>query len=196
MNKCDCHECDSSRHKNIVGIDTAMTLEEIDAAVERDYEEAATLRKIKPGKGEKMRNLVDTEYCRGFALATHKNLNSAAEQICCEAALFNPDSFDDGFFDGSVSASGELDLTPAMTPEEIEAAERNERIFKTAASMVDDKQISLAASLMGKKGGSRKSPAKTRACSKNGKKGGWPKGKPRPPRTAGGEAQGGAIWPK
>jgi len=54
----------------------------------------------------------------------------------------------------------------------------------------------LAASIMGSKGGRAKSPAKTRACSKNGKKGGWPKGKPRAHRTAGGEAQTGATWPE
>jgi len=59
-----------------------------------------------------------------------------------------------------------IDLTPAMTPEEIESA-----LTGTATTWTP--------STMGRKGGSRKSPAKTRACSRNGKKGGWPKGKPR-----------------
>jgi hypothetical protein len=35
---------------------------------------------------------------------------------------------------------------------------------------------------MGKRGGSAKSPRKTKACQRNGKKGGWPKGRPRKPR--------------
>jgi len=57
-----------------------------------------------------------------------------------------------------------IDLTHAMTPEEIEATTSVEWTPKT----------------MGRKGGLRTSPAKTRACSRNGKKGGWTKGKPRP----------------
>ena len=62
-----------------------------------------------------------------------------------------------------------IDLTPAMTPEEIEAVKK----------IYIDPDIPWTPSTMGKKGGSRKSQAKTRACSRNGKKGGWPKGKPR-----------------
>ena len=81
-----------------------------------------------------------------------------------------------------------IDLTPAMTPEEIEAA-----IAETPCPKDSDTAMRVAASLMGKKGGSRKSPAKTRANSANGKKGGWPKGRPR--RTAGGESQTGTTWP-
>ena len=38
-------------------------------------------------------------------------------------------------------------------------------------------------SQLGKVGGKSKSPAKLAAIAKNDKKGGWPKGKPRKPRT-------------
>ncbi|MCK9282397.1 MAG: hypothetical protein M0P71_17415 [Melioribacteraceae bacterium] len=39
--------------------------------------------------------------------------------------------------------------------------------------------ISEAAALLGRKGGSAKSEKKTKSCRENGKKGGWPKGRPR-----------------
>ena len=50
-----------------------------------------------------------------------------------------------------------IDLAPAVTPEEIEDSEK------------------WTPSTMGKKGGSRKSDAKTKAAQENGKKGGRPK---------------------
>lgn len=97
-----------------------------------------------------------------------------------------------------------IDLTPAMTPEEIEADvvrpdpfPSEKRPFEASAKMLVEMNpgiLSWTPSTMGKKGGSRTSPAKTRACSENGKKGGWPKGKPRGPRTAGGEAPGGSTF--
>ena len=100
-----------------------------------------------------------------------------------------------------------IDLTPAMTPEEIEKAARNERIFASARTMVDEKQIEsiiaetpcpkdeteamrMAAQIMGRKGGKVRSPLKTEKCRENGKKGGAPR-----KFTAGGETPGGATWP-
>jgi hypothetical protein len=41
------------------------------------------------------------------------------------------------------------------------------------------KKINAAAALMGRKGGKATSPAKTAAARKNGKLGGWPKGRKR-----------------
>ena len=84
-----------------------------------------------------------------------------------------------------------VNLTPAMTPEEIESA-----IAETPCPKDSDTAMSLAASVMGRKGGLSKSPKKLAAIRKNSKLGGWPKGKPRGPRTAGGEAQAGTTWPQ
>ena len=39
--------------------------------------------------------------------------------------------------------------------------------------------LSAAAAALGRKGGSARSEAKTRAARENAKKGGWPKGRPR-----------------
>jgi len=92
----------------------------------------------------------------------------------------------------SIEDVDEIDLTPAMTPEEVkEAMSGPENDSKAIA-----RALKSAASIMGSKGGKAKSQAKTQACSENGKKGGWPKGKPRGSRTAGGKAQTGAIWPE
>jgi hypothetical protein len=44
-----------------------------------------------------------------------------------------------------------------------------------------EEQLSSAASILGRKGGSVKSEAKARAAKENAKKGGWPKGRPRKP---------------
>lgn len=44
-------------------------------------------------------------------------------------------------------------------------------------------QLSIAASILGRKGGRAKSKAKARAAKENAKKGGWPKGRPRKPPT-------------
>jgi len=46
-----------------------------------------------------------------------------------------------------------------------------------------EEQLSSAASILGRKGGSAKSEAKARAAKENAKKGGWPKGRPRKPST-------------
>ena len=42
-----------------------------------------------------------------------------------------------------------------------------------------EESISALAALLGQRGGKAKTPAKTAAARKNGKKGGWPKGKKR-----------------
>jgi len=70
-----------------------------------------------------------------------------------------------------------IDLTPAMTPEEIETYRGPDTDF--IKRLEEIKPEPWTPSTMGRKGGKAKSPAKTKACSQNGKKGGWPKGKPR-----------------
>jgi hypothetical protein len=44
---------------------------------------------------------------------------------------------------------------------------------------ITKEEISKAAAIMGRKGGSAKSEKKTKSCRENGKLGGWPKGVPR-----------------
>jgi len=104
----------------------------------------------------------------------------------------------------------QIDLTPAMTPEEIADYETDiikpapfpsaKRPFEDAVKQlmeinpilikVDSPALNLAAQIMGKKGGKSKSPAKIAAVRENGKKGGRPR-----KFTAGGETQTGATWP-
>ena len=45
--------------------------------------------------------------------------------------------------------------------------------------MKNKTELSKAAAILGKKGGSAKSEKKTKSCRENGKLGGWPKGKSR-----------------
>lgn len=55
-------------------------------------------------------------------------------------------------------------------------AESRERFFSGNSGM---STTTTAAALLGRKGGQAKSPAKAAAARANGKKGGWPKGRPR-----------------
>jgi len=50
-------------------------------------------------------------------------------------------------------------------------------------SVDEASEVSAAAAALGRKGGSVKSDAKTKASRENAKKGGWPKGKPRKPKN-------------
>jgi hypothetical protein len=69
---------------------------------------------------------------------------------------------------------GVYDLTPAMTPGEIESALTGTP-YPDPAWPASGTATTWTPSTMGRKGGSRKSPAKTRSSRENGKKGGRPR---------------------
>jgi hypothetical protein len=88
---------------------------------------------------------------------------------------------------GMIQIEPENKLLDEMTNEEIDAA-FSDAISKHPKGNMSE--MSMAASIMGRKGGKSKSPAKVAAVRANGKKGGRPR-----KFTAGGETQTGATSP-
>ena len=207
-------------HFLFIDLTPAMTPEEIESALSgsegcQDLSDnfLTSARHKKAGKELNMRKFVP---CRG-GIDEHEHTVYCG----CPSQGFGGWVDDSGLFcscgcqdkigiDPSIGGSqSQLDLTPAMTPEEIESAlsgpEGDSKavaraieaaIAETPCPKDESSAMHLAAQVMGSKGGSRKSPAKTRANSANGKKGGWPKGRPRGTRTAGGETPSGVTWPR